>query len=76
MKWDFNLITLLLFIVDVDECNENEDNCHNNATCTNNEGSFVCKCKTGFSGDGVTCNGTYTLSPKFVLFSSLHKLNY
>jgi formylglycine-generating enzyme len=29
--------------------------CSPNATCPNTEGSFTCRCKNGFSGDGVTC---------------------
>jgi len=27
--------------------------------CTNTIGSFTCACKTGYSGNGVTCNGTF-----------------
>ncbi|MBN2694056.1 hypothetical protein JXR93_05295, partial [bacterium] len=39
--------------VDINECSLNTDNCHENADCTNQDGSFSCECKTGFSGDGV-----------------------
>eukprot|EP00961_Rhodomonas_salina_P301774 3940603-Rhodomonas_salina.2 len=30
-------------------------NCDDNATCTNELGSFVCACNAGYSGNGVTC---------------------
>ena len=50
-------------LVDNDECTLGTDNCHNTlATCTNKPGSFVCKCKAGFNGDGVNCTGTYELT--------------
>ena len=42
---------------DIDECEENTDDCHINATCNNNDGSFSCECMTGLSGDGTTCQG-------------------
>ena len=31
------------------------NNCHENAQCTNTEGSFNCSCNPGYSGDGVNC---------------------
>ena len=43
--------------LDIDECTLGTDDCHSQATCTNNVGSFSCACNTGFSGDGVTCVG-------------------
>ena len=30
--------------------------CHVNARCTDSEGSFVCQCDVGFSGDGFSCS--------------------
>lgn len=33
------------------------NDCHDNATCVDNEGSYDCECKEGFSGSGVTCAG-------------------
>ena len=42
--------------LDIDECDENTDNCHDEAMCTNIVGSFVCTCNSGYSGDGVNCS--------------------
>ena len=42
---------------DIDECEENTDDCHINATCNNHDGGFSCECMTGLSGDGTTCSG-------------------
>ena len=44
---------------DVDEC-EN-DVCDSNALCTNTEGSYVCACNVGYTGDGKTCTGKIPL---------------
>ena len=41
----------------MDECTEETDNCHAQATCTNTNGSFACACNSGWNGDGVTCTG-------------------
>ena len=45
------------FFPDINECVLGTDNCHAQATCTNNVGSFSCACNTGWSGNGVTCVG-------------------
>jgi len=42
-------------LTDVDECATNNGGCSANADCKNTAGSFVCRCKTGFHGDGFTC---------------------
>ncbi|XP_066022654.1 uncharacterized protein [Pocillopora verrucosa] len=34
---------------DVDECTSHIHGCHYNATCNNTDGSYTCKCKTGFN---------------------------
>lgn len=46
---------------DINECkNASLHNCDlatPGVACLNTPGGFQCTCKTGFSGDGVTCNG-------------------
>ena len=42
------------FYADIDECESDDLNsCHENANCTNTEGSFHCFCNSGYTGDGV-----------------------
>ena len=41
----------------MDECSSDADQCDQSAECTNTIGSYTCKCKTGFTGDGWTCAG-------------------
>jgi hypothetical protein len=45
--------------VDIDECTANTDNCDDDdrAVCTNTNGGFICTCKQGFTGDGISCTG-------------------
>ena len=45
------------FFADINECKAGKYNCVANANCQNTEGSFVCTCKPGYSGDGVSCTG-------------------
>ena len=47
--------------LDIDECVEEIDNCDENANCTSNPGGFVCSCKTGFEGNGLTCVSTLNI---------------
>ena len=50
------------------------DNCDDNATCTDTDGSFACTCNIGYSGDGLSCTGIclillmtlMVLTPKFL----------
>ena len=44
---------------DIDECENGEDNCHENANCTNTVGSYTCSCNPGYTGDGVNCTSKH-----------------
>ena len=43
--------------------------CHANAKCSNTVGSYKCKCKDGFTGDGFYCNGKISGKIKFRVFA-------
>lgn len=57
-------IDLCSFILDIDECSDAHGSCHANADCQNIVGSFICSCKTGYSGDGFNCFGRLLLLKK------------
>jgi len=46
-----------LIFADLEECATNTHNCDVNADCVNTVGSYSCKCRAGYTGDGKTCNG-------------------
>ena len=57
--FDFVMLKLLKSVfLDIINC-ENDDGCHDNATCTDNNGSYVCMCQEGFTGDGFNCTGLW-----------------
>ena len=45
------------FLTDIDECKTYLGKCHVNATCNNTNGSHVCTCKPGYTGNGRSCTG-------------------
>ena len=48
---------MFCFFQDIDECQENTHNCHEDGECINMDGSFRCECKVGFVGSGEICSG-------------------
>jgi hypothetical protein len=44
--------------VNINECAVDNGGCHANAKCTDTPGSRTCACKTGYSGNGLTCSDT------------------
>lgn len=49
---------------DVDECLLGLHECHPNASCLNNHGSYECNCPRGFTGNGrISCERTYVIEP-------------
>ena len=58
----FTTQTVFLYFftrLDLDEC-AIPNECDLNALCTNTEGSYVCRCRKGFEGDGRNCTGSKT----------------
>ena len=53
------------FAADVDECQSSDPVCDINANCSNTYGSYFCTCRSGYTGDGLQCNGN--LPSKFAL---------
>ena len=53
-------------LLDIVNC-ENDDGCHDNATCTDDNGSYTCVCKDGFTGDGFNCTGNKLILFHFIL---------
>ena len=44
-----------IYFVDINECASHP--CDVNANCTNTIGSHMCKCRTGYEGNGKRCRG-------------------
>lgn len=64
-----NVLIYFIFIsLDIDECSADPSPCDENANCSNSKGSYSCTCRTGFTGDGKTCQGIllYLTLQKFV----------
>ena len=45
--------------LDLNECDLGRDLCDVNAICLNNEGSYSCQCKRGFTGNGHYCRRNF-----------------
>ena len=43
---------------------DEEDNCHDNATCSNNDGSYSCSCNSGYTGNGRDCQSMFEVVDK------------
>ena len=59
--------------LDIDECKTNLCSCDVNADCLNTIGSYVCRCHTGYIGDGTNCRGNQIV---FYFFSNVIKNNH
>ena len=44
-------------LTDIDECNADTHSCPMEAYCTNTDGGYNCTCSSGYTGNGITCNG-------------------
>ena len=59
---NFSLLAKIFFVkilwpslLDIDECTTGLNSCDGNATCTNTNGSYLCRCFEGYTGDGFDC---------------------
>ena len=46
---------------DIDECEMDKDDCHENADCTDTVGSYNCTCFSGYHGNGSLCTGIFII---------------
>lgn len=58
--------------LDVNECAEGKANCHENAICVNEIGSYQCICKHGYSGNGFFCTGMLVLFSLMIFMGTSH----
>ncbi|XP_052710737.1 tolloid-like protein 2 isoform X3 [Crassostrea angulata] len=52
---------------DVDECAALPGPCSDNAICMNTDGSFLCECRPGFTGNGFQCEAATPVIRKFII---------
>lgn len=76
----YNYFHELLFILDINECVRGNHTCDKRpgaSTCTNTNGSYTCKCNTGYEGNGHICKGTCIEFRKFLnaLFTIFISIN-
>ena len=51
--------TAVFVLPDANECSLRTHFCDSNADCINTVGSYICQCRSGFSGDGQVCTGNF-----------------
>ena len=54
------------FILDVNECAENTYTCDQNADCVNTVGSYTCRCRARYNGDGYTCTAGKAIANNYI----------
>ncbi len=53
----YDVRIILLIFLDTDECSTGIHTCDVNAICVNKVGSYECRCKDSYLGDGRNCIG-------------------
>ena len=62
---------MIMFLVDIDECEIGNHTCFENSTCVNAAGSFRCFCNRGLTGDGSkACYGMYCVLPITIIIGN------
>lgn len=72
-----NTMMKLLLLSDVDECLEDIHDCAHDQICTNNDGSFMCSCGSGYTlaSNGEGCNGNNYSIYQSILIMELIQFN-
>ena len=69
----------VVYSTDLNECDRNANDCDQHASCTNERGSYSCKCNHGFMGDGFKCGPIITdscsASRKYVSVSGNYEID-
>ena len=60
---------VVFLLIDINECSAMP--CGNNSICNNTDGSFVCTCDSGFTGDGLNCEGIWALTSKRAIWCAM-----
>ena len=72
-----HVIISYINILAVDECASDDTNaCDVNADCTDTDSSYTCTCKDGWTGDGFTCSGKWSLMCLIGKWSTVSVLIY
>ena len=58
-------------LLDILECDATP--CHTHANCTDTDGSYLCECHIGYTGDGYNCSGKLNVAALFV-FSLIREI--
>ena len=69
MNFLFKCVFYDLMSSDINECLVGND-CHDNATCTNTDGSYLCTCNKTFTGNGTRCKSKFAKNRKLLKKSS------
>jgi len=70
VSYVYDALSAVNFIADIDECSSGHT-CDSSASCQNTDGSYVCTCDEGYTGDGHTCRGMslFVISAVYCFFS-------
>ena len=50
---------MIVQLTDIDECELGSAMCHQNASCENTVGGYLCSCAVGLTGNGFNCSGKH-----------------
>lgn len=62
--------------IEINECLIGAHSCHENANCINTIGSYSCRCKSGYEGDGFQCKRKCPMSECEICFLSFFAFEF